>query len=67
MTYEFEKHTKYSGLLMIIGLVITIITIIKPTPLIISLYMSAGLSFVMLAIILYLYVVINDLKQHEVI
>lgn len=67
MPYQFQKYVTYASILMIIGLAITILAMIRLEPLIFALFMSAGVLIMGVAILLYFYVVMKDLKLHKVI
>ncbi len=67
MPYQFQKYVTYASILMIIGLAITILAMIRLEPIIFALFMSVGVLIMGVAILLYLYVVIKDLKLHKVI
>lgn len=67
MLYQFQKYVTYASILMIIGLVITILAMIRLEPILFALFMSVGVLVMGIAILLYLYVVIKDLRLHKVI
>lgn len=67
MPYQFQKHATYASILMIIGLTITILAMIRFEPIIFALFMTVGILAMTIAILLYLYVVIKDLRLHRII
>lgn len=67
MPYQFQTYVTYASILMIIGLAITILAMIRLEPLIFALFMTVGVLAMTIAILLYFYVVIKDLRLHKVI
>lgn len=63
---SYRKNIIYAGILMIIALVTGMLAMIRPTPLVFLLFFL-GIFAAAIAILLYLYAVIKDLKTHKVI
>ncbi len=55
------------GILTIAGLICAIIFLLKYTPITLAVFMMGGQFFIIISVILYVYLVIKDLKARNVL